>query len=795
MRRLLVYLIAAGVAAAVGILAIRLLVFRERAFRIDRVLAAYREDARYRELTITCPLHETLFPPEIVPLTFRWEDNRAQSDAWVVTIDFQDDEGRMSFPSRESQWTPSERQWEIIKRRSLDKPAKVTVLGVNLRDQQQILSAGTISISTSRDEVGAPIFYREVNLPFADAVRDPSQIRWRFGAVSSKEQPAVVLEKLPVCGNCHSFSADATILGMDVDYANDKGSYAIDRVAEEMVFDQSKIITWSDYQKEDREPTFGLLSQVSPDGKYVVSTVKDESVFVPRPDLAFSQLFFPIKGILVVYCRETGTFHALPGADDKRFVQSNPTWSPDGKYIVFARAKAYRLKNVRERTTALLTPEQCAEFLEGRRTFLFDLYRVPFNDGKGGKAEPLEGASHDGMSNYFAKYSPDGKWIVFCKAKTFMLLQPESQLYIIPASGGKARRLRCNTPRMNSWHSWSPNGKWLVFSSKANSPYTQLFLTHVDAQGQSSPALPLAQFTAPDKAANIPEFVNAGPDAIKRIREQFLDDHSYVRAAREFINHGDYESAARVSWKALEINPTSAGALNNLGIVFLQTGRIEQARAHFVKAIEYEPNRKEGHLNLAALLSRQGKLAEGLVHYREAVRIDPELFQARLPLGANLLELGNVDEATEHLTEAVRLRPFDSRANYLLAVALEKQGKSRQAAVHYRQTLTRQPEHVEALLGLAGIRAMAGNSELRNGEQAVELAETACELTRFQNPLAIDVLAAAYAECGRFEEAIFAARRALQTARAAGNDDLADTIGPRLELYEKHMPFRRSESQ
>ena len=65
-----------------------------------------------------------------------------------------------------------------------------------------------------------------------------------------------------------------------------------------------------------------------------------------------------------------------------------------------------------------------------------------------------------------------------------MLLQPDSELYIMPAAGGEARRLECNTARMNSWHSWSPNGKWLVFSSKANSPYTQLFLTHIDEQGQ-----------------------------------------------------------------------------------------------------------------------------------------------------------------------------------------------------------------------------------------------------------------------------------------------------------------------
>ena len=111
-----------------------------------------------------------------------------------------------------------------------------------------------------------------------------------------------------------------------------------------MVLEPSKIITWSDFRREDRERTFGLLSQISPNGRHIVSTVKDLSVFVPRDDLAFSQLFFPIKGILAVYDRDTGAFRSLPGADDPDYVHSNPSWSPDGKTLVFARTRKHVLK-------------------------------------------------------------------------------------------------------------------------------------------------------------------------------------------------------------------------------------------------------------------------------------------------------------------------------------------------------------------------------------------------------------------------------------------------------------------
>ena len=121
-----------------------------------------------------------------------------------------------------------------------------------------------------------------------------------------------MLEKLPVCGNCHSFSKDGATMGLDVDYANDKGSYAILPVGPEMVLDRKTIMTWSDYRRGDRVPTFGLLSAMSPDGKHAVSTVKDRSVFVPTNDLAYSQLFFPIRGILAVHDRQTGEISRAP---------------------------------------------------------------------------------------------------------------------------------------------------------------------------------------------------------------------------------------------------------------------------------------------------------------------------------------------------------------------------------------------------------------------------------------------------------------------------------------------------
>ncbi len=795
MRKSLAYPIL-GLALAAGAgLAIWWFAVREPPVPIDEVLAAYQEGAQYGELTIAYPLDQTLFPPEIPPPGFRWKDADANCDTWLVTIRFEDGPERMNFLCSAPQWTPPDDRWEAVKRRSREAAATVTVLGLNRKRPGQILSASSVSLRTSADEVGAPLFYREVALPFKDAVADPAtHIRWRFGAVGSRDRPPVVLEKLPVCGNCHSFSRDGNWLGMDVDYASDKGSYAICPVTEEIALEDRKIITWSDYAREDEEPTFGLLSQISPDGRYVVSTVKDRSVFVAKEDLAFSQLFFPIQGILVVYDRQSRTFRALPGADDKRFVQSNPTWSPDGKYIVFARNEMYRLENLHNSTSPLLTPADCAEFLEGGKKFRFDLYRVPFGDGRGGEAEPLAGASHNGMSNYFPKYSPDGRWIVFCKAKSFMLLQPDSELYIIPAEGGEARRLRCNTARMNSWHSWSPNGRWLVFASKARSPYTQLFLTHIDAAGRSSPPVALERFTASDTAANIPEFVNAPPGAIRRIRQRFLDGDSYYRAGYYAILFDDFDTAERAYRMALKFDPDHKLAHNELGVVLAAMNRYEEAETHFLRAIEIDGEFGEAHRNLGTARGRQGKFQEALAPLREAVRIAPDDPECRRMLGDTLVGLGRHKEGRAHLDKATRLdgKYADARASLDTADRLLRAGKFEEGARHYRRALEQNPEFLPALLGLASLLATAEREDLRDGNEAVVHAEKACALTGYRDPAALGVLAAAYAEAGQFGTAVHVAERALQFARREEQAVLAASLERQRERYRQNQPARRS---
>jgi Tol biopolymer transport system component/Flp pilus assembly protein TadD len=619
-------------------------------------------------LIIDYPLHEAVFPPDMAAPTFIWSDPAQGADTWLIDAACGDGgdhlrvltRGATPPPARDSdprtaseagaaykppeppiaprRWIPSPQVWEQIKSASKGRTLTVTILGLRsakpARRQDAgetqgrdalatTLSRGRVQFSVSSDPVGAPIFYRDVPLPFRHVLKNIDSIRWHLGEVSSY-RPPVLLTGMKVCGNCHSFTPDGKTLAMDVDYGSDKGSYVIAETQPQTVLGKDTLISWSDYRREDKELTFGLLSQISPDGRYVISTVKDRSVFAPLDDLFYSQRFFPVAGILVVYDRRTKEFFPLKGADDRRYVQSNPVWSPDGKTILFARSESYSLAGLKDPSSAVVEKDEVTEFFEGGRKFRYDICRVDFNEGRGGEPVPLAGASGNGMSNYFPRFSPDGRWIVFCQSDSFMLLRPDSTLYILPSAGGTPRKMRCNFPgRMNSWHSWSPNGRWLVFASKANGPFTQLWLTHIDAQGNDSPAVVLEHFTAADRAANIPEFVNLRPEQFQQIRQEFADYYTYYRIGVGYEQRHEYTEAIEEFQRALAEEPNHPESLYLLASCFARLDRPQEAMPYARKVAALAPNSPAVHGLLGGLLSSTGRYGEALAHLEAAYRVNP----------------------------------------------------------------------------------------------------------------------------------------------------------------------------
>ncbi len=587
------------------------------------------DDPKLAAITVDYPEEGSIFPPEITPPTFLWRDASNSASVWTIDVAFTDGstgiraksagerlrigeiDPRCVSPSNELPkltpqqaaariWVPDAATWEAIKRHSTQHPATLTITGFQDEHLDHPVSRGAVVIQTSKDPVGAPIFYRDVPLipselqkgvikPLAQA--DLPLLSWRLRNIA-EPRGRLLLTGLHTCANCHSFSRDGKTLGMDLDGpANDKGLYVLTSIKPEMTIRNQDVISWSSLRDETASPSrIGFMSQVSPDGRYVLTTLRElekelaNSYYVVNfKDYHFLQVFYPTRGILAWYDRATGRRRALPGADDPRFVQTDGVWSPDGKYVVFARAEAKAPYPPGQKLPAHANdPEETQ--------IQYDLYRIPFNDGKGGQPAPIAGASHNGMSNSFPKVSPDGRWIVFVKCRNAQLMRPDSQLYIVPAQGGIARRMRCNTPLMNSWHSFSPNGRWLVFSSKSRSPYTQMFLTHLDEEGNDSPAILIDNATAANRAVNIPEFVNIPPDGMMKIDVPAAESYRLFDVASELTAKGRLEEAIAVWKKVLEMDPRNAQAQSNLGVALLWQGNLAEGMTHMQKAMEIDPN-------------------------------------------------------------------------------------------------------------------------------------------------------------------------------------------------------------
>ena len=124
---------------------------------------------------------------------------------------------------------------------------------------------------------------------------------------------------------------------------------------------------------------------------------------------------------------------------------------------------------------------------------------------------------------------------------------------------------------MNSWHSFSPNGRWLVFSSKARSPYTQMYLTHIDEDGNSSPAILVDNTTAANRAVNLPEFVNIPADGMEEINVPAVQQYRLMDQAMQLEEKGENDQALAMWKDAVALDPTNAKAQNGLGISFTST--------------------------------------------------------------------------------------------------------------------------------------------------------------------------------------------------------------------------------
>ncbi len=207
---------------------------------------------------------------------------------------------------------------------------------------------------------------------------------------------------------------------------------------------------------------------------------------------------------------------------------------------------------------------------------------------------------------------------------------------------------------------------------------------------------------------------------------------------------------------ALAVTSNNDVALNNLGIIFLEKGQLDDAISKLQAAIDLRPENAPAHDNLAKALLKKGQVAEAMVHYRKFLEIEPENIEARNTLGTALIQQGHLKEAIDQWQDALAL----------------------------------QPNNGNAASNLAWVFATCPEDSIRDGARAVELGEKALRISGGKIPMIYRVLAAAYAENGRFADAIEIAQRGAELATTQGNPGLAAEVESNVVLYRSGTPLR-----
>lgn len=273
-----------------------------------------------------------------------------------------------------------------------------------------------------------------------------------------------------------------------------------------------------------------------------------------------------------------------------------------------------------------------------------------------------------------------------------------------------------------------------------------------------------------------------------RLRPDFPEAN--YNLGEKLAAEGKMDEAVKHYRRALQLRPAYANARCRLGEIALAHSRAAEAADHFSQALLEQPQLARAHFGLARSLAARGKTTEALEHFDAAIKAQPDFAEAYYGLGNLLMEAGKTNEVMSRFSAVLQSRPEMAEARYFVGMVLRQQGNARAAAEHWRRAVKSKPDWVEVLNNLAWLLATHPDAALRNGAEALDLAQRAVKLTGGRDAGLLDTLAAALAETGRFAEAAQTSSNALALATAAKDAPLVQQLEQRLRLYQNAQAVR-----
>ena len=315
------------------------------------------------------------------------------------------------------------------------------------------------------------------------------------------------------------------------------------------------------------------------------------------------------------------------------------------------------------------------------------------------------------------------------------------------------------------------------------------------------------------------------------LKETQKDYRHHLLRGRVFSKKGQYSKALLAFSKAIEIEPGFCIAYEQRGKAYWKKELYEEAIADFSKAIELNPEeasfyylrvgaywKKELYEEAIADCSKgieldpreayyyytrghcwylKGDYDKAIADSNRALKIEPGNPEAYHVRGHGWEEKGDNDKAIADFSKAIKLaRNHSSDWHFLYSCrgnAWLRKGDYDKAIADFSKGIEFDPENPKPYNQLAWVLATCPNDTYRNGREAVKLAKKAVELTKGKDnaPLCVDTLAAAFAEMGRFDDAVEAQEKAISLLRNKGGDpDIVGAATKHLEYYKARRPWR-----
>jgi tetratricopeptide (TPR) repeat protein len=254
-----------------------------------------------------------------------------------------------------------------------------------------------------------------------------------------------------------------------------------------------------------------------------------------------------------------------------------------------------------------------------------------------------------------------------------------------------------------------------------------------------------------------------------------------------------YADAIQKYSRALQLDPKYLEARIGLIDSLERSGQHAEASQQVARALQQNPHDPEVLIRSAVNAVVEHRNQDGLQPLKEAIALAPDHPTAYQQLAILLGWLRRPREVLEACEQGLRVNPFSAELHRLLAAAATSCGDMTNAVFHLHCLVALEPRKVETLNNLAWILAASPNPALRNGPEAIRLAQRACELSENREPVLLGTLAAAYAEAERFDEAIAAAEKAKTLATENGQKEVAERNDQLLQLFRAKKPYHDSD--